>query len=132
MITALLLLIGVIILLYWNRRRLSAISLQSPPKINEPSNISLADEHLRCAKVAFEKGLYQDASSYAGKSLRYFLTGDREVTTDGPLSRDVSPRAADLLLRCRDAGFSHREIEKIWVEKIINEVEKYISYDYNN
>lgn len=132
MIIALLLTTGILILFYWNRRRLSVISLPSSPKIDGASNISLADEYLLCAKAAFEKGLYQDASAYAGKSLRYFLTGDREVTTDELLSRDISPRAADLLLRCRDAGFSHREIEKQWAEKIINEVEKYISYDYNN
>ena len=132
MIAALLLIIGILILLYWNRRRGSAISLQPPPKINEPSSISRADEHLLRAKAAFEKGLYQDASSYAGKSLRYFLAGDMEITTDELLFRDVSPRAVDLLLRCRDAGFSHREIEKQLAEKIINEVEMYMSYGYNN
>ena len=132
MIAALLLLIGVIILLYWNRSRVSVISLPSPPKIDELSNVSLADQHLRCAKTAFEKGFYKDASAYAGKSLRYFLAGDLEVTTDELLSRGLSSRAEDLLLRCRDAGFSQGEIQKQWAEKIINEVEKYMSYDYNN
>jgi len=131
-IAAILLILGILVLLYWSKCHRSFIPLRPSPKIDESDPVSRAYEYLWCAKAAFQNGSYQDASSYAGKSLRYFLTGDKEITTDDLLSRDISPQAAELLVKCRDAGFSQLKVEKQFAEKIINEVEKYMSYDYNN
>lgn len=132
MVIVLVLVLSIAGILYWRRRHTYISIPPSSTVTNGLTRASLSDEYLMQAKTAFDEGLYPDSASYAGKALRYHLAGDLELTTDMLLAQNIPQSASDLLLRCRSAGFSDGETTRDDSEKLINDVEMYISYGYNN